>query len=143
LTSFQRLWIDVAPTSMNRRCFNVWKSISFPCFIFDVVSMFKSRWKCKWFNVGVKTSFRHACFYVNLTQTQCVLASAFPSKRTLAGHFFKIFIHLTYTLIHTKIFNINAIDLFLPCVSLVFTTFPICFIAMPMQVQGWHKLASH
>ena len=55
------------------------------------------------------TSFQHACFYVNSTQTQRVVASAFPSKRTLAGHFFKIFIHLTYTLIHTKTFNINIV----------------------------------
>ena len=47
--------------------------------------------------------------YVNSTQTQRVLASAFPRKRTLAGHFFKIFIHLTYILIHTKIFNINIV----------------------------------
>ena len=47
-TSFQRLWTDVASTSTKRRRFNVWKSISFPCFICDVVSMFKSRWKCKW-----------------------------------------------------------------------------------------------
>ena len=52
LTSFQRLEIDVVSTSINRRristsmnrCrFNLWKSISFPCFIFDVVSMFKSK----------------------------------------------------------------------------------------------------
>jgi hypothetical protein len=117
-----RRWeIDVVSTLGNRRRFNVWKSTSFQRLWFDVVSTsgnpfrfhvsFSTSYRClkagensNRIGVGVMTSFRHACFYVNLTQTQRVLASAFPIAKEHSGHFLKIFIHSTYTLIHTKIY---------------------------------------
>jgi hypothetical protein len=95
----QHLWIDIVSTSGNPFCFHVSFSTSYRCL--------KAGENANRIDVGVMMSIRHACFYVNSTQTQHVLASAFPSKRTLAGNFLKTFINLTYTLIHTKIFNIK------------------------------------
>ena len=44
-----------------------------------------------------------------------------------AGHFFKIFINLTYTLIHTKIFNINIVH---KCYRLCFSCFSPPFLSV-------------